>query len=369
METEKLIYRLLKSEPFFANFLLSAKLVLNEPRIQTAGASVQKGQIVFYFNPEFMTKHPIEEQMNIMKHEVFHVLLDHCGNRNGGKGNKMAKNIAMDCAINQHLRPLPKDCITLQSVEKMVKKNLKPLECWEYYYDQMKQACKDSSEPHDHDMMEEGEETPEEEAMRKATVKDAAAKAWSASAGNVPEALSGIIAKMNAPAQLPWKQVLRNFVANARVVLTKPSRLKPHRRFELDQPGRKKLRKLILGVCVDSSGSVSDEAYAKFMNEIASLSKNTSITYLVHADCEVQRVSVIKGGKPKKGELSERHGNGGTAYQPAINECLKRDCDAIIYFGDMDAADKPKNPGVPFIWVRVGNSTPPGAFGKILDLV
>lgn len=380
---ERPLYDLLQTEPFFANFLLGAKIVLNDPKIKTAAASVQKGQIVFYFNTEYMERQTREAQAGVLKHEIFHVLLDHCGVRGGGYKNRMAKNYAMDCAINQHITHLPDKSIKLVDLEKLCKRKLAAFESWEYYYEAIKDEAKKQQsksggeEPHDHDKMEEGEglyvDTSEggvqaEQAMNRAAIKDAANKAIAASAGNVPDSLVGIIGQINKVAQLPWKQLLRNFVAKARHINTKPSRLKPHRRFELDQPGKKKLKKLVLGVCTDSSGSVSDESYAAFMTEISTIAKSTTMTYLVHADCVVQKVDKIKNGKAKGDVLKKRHGGGGTAYGPAILECTKFQCDAIIYFGDFDCADKPQNPGIPVLWVGVGDKPAPADFGSVLRL-
>jgi predicted metal-dependent peptidase len=210
--------------------------------------------------------------------------------------------------------------------------------------------------------------SPAEEALRQAIIKDKVNKAISAAKGNIPQGLEGIIASLNRPAQVNWKQQLRNLIASSRCITTRPNRMKVHRRFELDQPGKTKKRKLVLGVCTDSSGSVSDAAYAEFLNEIHSIAKNTTITSLVHADCVVQKVDIIKGGKPKGDVLKKRHGSGGTAYGPAIEHCMKLGCDAIAYMGDGDASDVPKDPKVPFIWVLVGNSPPPASFGRVIRI-
>jgi predicted metal-dependent peptidase len=372
---ERPIYDLLQSEPFFANFLLGSKLKLDAPGVPTAGVCIQKGQITFVLNSEFIGKLTRQEQAAVLKHEVFHVLLDHCGARGAGI-NRTAKNYAMDCAINQHIQNLPVPSIGLTQLQELTGKHLAANECWEYYYEAIKDTAEKQKGPGEpnHEYMEGGEEgeagepSELEMALNKASVRDAANKAMTAAAGKVPSGLESVLASLNKTAQLPWKQILRNFVAKARDFRTKPTRLKPHRRFELDQPGKKKLKKLVLGVCTDSSGSVSDESYAAFMQEIATIAKSTTITYLVHADCVVQKVDVIKGGKAKPEVLSKRHGNGGTAYSPAIEHCKKLGCDAIIYFGDFDCADKPTNPGVPFLWVGVGNQPAPADFGRVLRL-
>lgn len=368
---ENTLYHLLQDEPFFANFLLASKVVYDHKEVERAAVSFKGGRITFYFNTSWYSTLSLSERIGVLKHEVFHLLLDHVGNRQYGNQNHKAKNVAMDCAINQYIHGLPENCVTLKSLSEMCGKQLLPFETWEYYYHQMKDVAENNiNDSSDHDAMfeGEGEMTEAEASMRQAAIRDQADKAIKASKGKIPDGVGKILAQLNQGAKVNWKQQLRNIISSSRVVQTKPSRQKVHRRFELDQPGRKKDKRLVLGVCVDSSGSVSDEAFAMFMNEVYHIAKMTSVTYLIHADSEVQKVEVIKGGKAKKEKLAERHGNGGTCYQPAIKECVKRQCDVIIYQGDMDAADTPENPGVPFVWVRVGKQDPPGNFGKVIDL-
>ena len=369
-QLEKPIYNLLQSEPFFAHFLLGCRVVFDYPKVKTAAVSIRGGEIHLFIDTEWFFKHKLDEQTAVLKHEVLHLLLDHCGIRGKAPKNKTAANLAMDCAINQHISNLPEGCITLQQIEELVKKPLLPLESWEYYYEQMREVIEDAeNQAHDHDAMHEGEADYEGAAEQmKAKIRDAAAKALKAAAGNAPSSVTAALGALNKVAKIPWKQQLRNFVSSARSTKNKNTRMKPNRRFELEQPGRKKIRELVLGVCTDSSGSVSDVDYMAFMSEINSIIKSTKITYLVHADCEVQKVDIIRDGKAKPGILTSRHGGGGTAYGPAIDECKKRGCDAIIYFGDFDTSDTPLDPGIPFIWVGVGGQDAPAAFGKVIRL-
>lgn len=374
---EKPIYNLLQKEPFFANFFLGSQILFDNKDVERAAVRIYNNDVQFMFNTEFMKSLTIEQQMEIIKHETLHVVFEHIYSyRYGSYVNKDAKNVAMDCAINQFLKNLPGECITLEFVEKICNKKLTPKESWEYYYEQMKEALKDSGKSNDHDHMEasgtDADGNPIDgatnEAVNRAIIRDKVNKAVKTSAGNIPEGLESIISAMNQGPKVNWKQQLRNLVASSRCVQTKSSRMKTHRRFELEQPGKKKKRKLVLGVCADSSGSVSDESYSIFLNEIKSIAKSTTKTYLIHADCVVQKIDTIKEGKAKGDVLKKRHGCGGTAYSPAIEKCMQLGCDAIIYFGDADASDVPKNPGVPFIWVIVGSQEPPGNFGRVIRI-
>jgi predicted metal-dependent peptidase len=102
------------------------------------------------------------------------------------------------------------------------------------------------------------------------------------------------------------------------------------------------------------------------MSEIVDISKNVSEAHLIYADCVVQKVVKIDN---KNKIPMERFGAGGTAYSPAITKALGLNCDAILYLGDFDCADKPEDPKKPFLWVGVGNQEPPATFGKVLRLV
>lgn len=374
---ENVIYRLLQTEPFFAHFILSLKIEFDTHNVPTMGVSVQNGQINLVINSTFLSSLTLLEQCACLKHEIMHLLLEHCTSRLYGAENLMTKNIAMDCAINQHISDLPDGGITLVSLQKILKMELAPEETWEYYYEKMKQSPEVQKVPQpNHEFMNKADEdssTLSKEAQSaidqlfKAAVKDAANKAAVAAAGNVPEHVSKLLGQLNKAAVLPWKQLLRNLIASSKSVEHKNTRMRVNRRFGLDVPGKKKLRRLKLAVCCDSSGSVSDEAYTVFMTEIVAIAKETTSTWLIDADCVVQNIIELKNGVvPAKAK--KRHGAGGTAYQPAITAALTKGVDAIVYFGDMDSADVPTNPGVPFIWAAVGQQEPPGNFGHTLRL-
>jgi predicted metal-dependent peptidase len=201
--------------------------------------------------------------------------------------------------------------------------------------------------------------------MGKEVLQDAIGKSIKDACGNIPDVVSKIFDSMRSESKVPWQQVLANFVARSSSNTTQSTRKRSNRRFGIDQPGKKKKRELTLGVCVDSSGSVSDESYEKFLNEIIRITKFCQKVYFVEADCVVQNVDILK--KNTKNHL-KRNGNGGTAYQPAIDKCVELNCDAIVYFGDFDTSDTPTNPGRPFLWVGVGNSPKPGNFGGEIRL-
>lgn len=365
---ETAIYDLLQSEPYYAHFLLNSRLDYNPKGLETAGFGIVNAAPVFCFNTDFLEKHNRQQIVAIMKHEVLHMLLCHAPQQDRAQ-SKYAKlwNIAADCAINQHIQNLPEEAITLASLSKLSKKQLIPLESAEYYYNELYQAAEkievsgmDTLD--DHEYTVEGDEKNAE--VRRLVAKNLSDKARNACAGNVPNSLHGVLGELNKEAKLPWKQMLRNFVATSTTSQRLHTAKKAHRRLGLGHPGCKKKRVLTLGVCVDSSGSVSYASFMEFFDEIKEIAKNNTV-YLIDADAAVHNVQKIKAGSKVK---AERHGNGGTAYQPAISKCVELKCSAILYFGDFDCSDTPNNPGMPFLWVGIGNQPPPAPFGKVVRL-
>lgn len=365
---EEAIWDLLHEEQFYAHFILNSRIVYDPKGLPTAAASVVRGTPVLLFNTKWVMSHSREQIAAILKHEVLHLLLDHIGRMD--KVDKKLYNIAADCAINQHIKDVPAGAVSLDSLSKALKVPLEPFESAEYYYSLIQQHAervpaqgKGCDTLDDHDYEVEGEEQNPQ--MRKMAAKNAAESATKAAAGNVPESLQKVLGQMNQDAKLPWKQLLRNFIANATTSLRIHTSKKIHRRLGLEHPGVKKKREMVLGVCVDSSGSVSDEAFTAFFDEIKQIAKQCTV-HLIDADCEIH--SVVKLNSKSKLKV-ERHGSGGTAYGPALTKCKELKCDAIVYFGDMDCADTPENPGVPTLWVSVAShNNQPGSFGKLIKL-
>jgi predicted metal-dependent peptidase len=364
---EKAIQKLLTEKPFFAHFFLNSKVTYDKAGVPTAGAGIFNGVPWLIFNTEYVNGLTALETQAVIEHEILHLLFEHVYMFGDKDLDKQLANISMDCAINQFIFDLPKNGITLDWINKVVGKTLKEKETWEYYYSELLQKAEkvksSGMEPLDeHADVSEGNISPE---MRKAVIKAVADKAVNASKGDVPQELIKVLDALKTSSKLNWKQILRNFVAKSTSNTTRATRKKLNRRFGLEAPGKLKKRELVLGVCVDSSGSIDDNTYEQFMAEVVSISGATLKTYLVEADCVIQNVTTIT----KESEVPMiRKGDGGTAYTPAIEKCKELKCDAIIYFGDFDTSDIPTNPGVPFLWVGVGNSPKPGDFGAELRI-
>lgn len=368
------IVSLFESEMFYAEVVSQMRRFLNPDLPAVAGVCI-KNQIELHINPTLFEKLPLEQRVAILKHECEHILRDHIGrmkdmapevfkDKQDGidsliSGQKFkAMNIAADCAINCAIPNIPEwGCFPKTF-------NLPDGQTAEWYLEKLKdnEKMKSLTQFDEHSLWAESEGQKE---MLKEKIRQAVNKAAkkTRAAGKMTAENEMIVDSYNSGHTVNWKQQLRRFVARSIETKIESSRKKRNRRYGISIPGEIKTEDLHIGVAKDSSGSVSNEAYIQFMNEIDNIAKYAKVT-VIEADCEIKDSYVHK-----KGQQRRRVGCGGTAYQPAFNYFNKdKTVDAVIYFGDMDSSDKPKKPRYPVLWAVVGEQDPPADFGSKITI-
>lgn len=396
---EEAVIGLLQEKPFFGYLLMSMKRNLNF-KGEVAGVSVNAQGITLHIDLDMFNPLDLSVRKAILHHECDHIIRLHptrlkqqSKQRDGDKdvhgeivkdpeGNDVEindayiYNIAADCSINQYLPELenwkdeegnPKG-VMLENFRKVCKDpKISERKHAEYYYKFLKDHIKDAVssgelKAHgDHSMWNDGEIT--EEQLKNQICRYAKlAKDRSGGKGLTSDELESIVELLES--KINWKGQIKSFFANAEKTIVEETRKKRNRRYGVVYPGKKVEPILKIGVCVDTSGSISDNQLSQFFAEIHSISLQQNVEVVViEADCEVKNVYVYdKKTKPTP------TGRGGTAYQPAIDKATELECDAIVYAGDFDCADKPKKPRVPFLWVGVGNSPPPAEFGRVIRI-
>lgn len=376
----KAIIRLFDTEMFYAELITQMRRVIDTTLPSVAGVCI-KNQIELHINPTGrklddgrvlpgFNDLSIEERVAVLRHECEHILRGHIPrakelapevyeNKEDLAENVINSmkhqglNIAMDCAINGHIKGLPDWAVFPKNFD------LKDGETFEWYMEQLKnnEKAKSFMSFDDHSLWRESDKQDKEtlkEKIRQA-VNKAAQKARAA--GKMTSDNELLVSELNK-VSVNWKEQLRRFIARTSEFHFEPTKKKRNRRYGIMYPGQMKVEDLHIGVITDSSGSVSDQAYTQFMAEIGNIAKYAKVT-VVDADCEVKDAYVWKKGKPKY-----RKGCGGTAYQPGFDYFNKiKDIDAVIYFGDMDSSDTPKKPKYPVLWSIVGSQEPPAKFG------
>lgn len=388
------ITSLLFAEPFFGHLITKMRITKSD-KIPSAGVFITD-KINLVYNEDFIESLDLVDVVKVLKHECGHILQEHIlrSKQIGINNPELHKrfNIATDATINvSDLIPTVEKIggVTVKSLNEMLKgmldkanekdgkkRTFAPLEegqIAEYYYNRINEFADQNSDilqqssggfgetMDDHSVWEqsEGNEEMQREVARQ-SVNDAVKAAGGI--GNVPGSVAAMIAEMNK-SQINWKQQLRQFYVNTLKSTRMPTRKRRNRRYGILQPGSKKKPELHLGLCVDTSGSVSDEELAMFWAEMSAIATCGVKVTVIEADCNVQNVYEFD---PKK--TPEFKGRGGTAYSPAIQKAVELNVDGILYCGDFDTADTPENPGKPFLWVGVRNSPPPASFGRVIYL-
>lgn len=366
----KAIVRLFDEERFYAELVLQMDRVVTH-RVPTAGVCI-KNRVQLYVNPTYFESKSPEEQVAILKHECQHILNDHItrsrelapevyahkptddpidGMINGAKHKLI--NIACDCSINDGIPGIPAESVFAKSFK------LKSGELMEWYVENLKdnEDLKGLTHFDNHSLWNESEGSKEElkEKLKRA-VNEAASKTRAAGRMTANEEL--LVERMNYKPK-DWKSDLKRFAARAIETALQSSKKKRNRRYGIMYPGVIKEELLHIGVAIDTSGSVSDEALCQFMAEVGNIAKYATVT-VVEADSEVKNAYLFD---PKK--QYKVAGRGGTAYQPAFDYFTNEtDVDGVIYFGDMDnfgeVLTKPK---YPVLWAIIGNQSPPADWG------
>jgi predicted metal-dependent peptidase len=386
---QQAISALLFAEPFYGH-LISKMKISKSDKVPTAGVFITD-KVNMVYNEEWIEGLDLIDVVKVLKHECGHILQEHIvrAKQIGVVNAELHKrfNIATDITINIHdLVPTVEKIggVTLAGLNSMLKKivdeaNEKdkgkrvfdPLlegQIAEYYYNKINEFAEKHEDAlplgnttDDHSVWEQSEGNEE---MQREVAKQAVNEAVKSAGGigNVPANIAAIVEQLNK-SQVNWKQQLRQFFVNTLKSTRIPTRKRRNRRYGILQPGNKKKPELHLGLCVDTSGSVSDKELSMFWAEMAAIHSCGVKVTVIEADSIVQNAYEFD---PKN--TPEFRGRGGTAYNPALQKAKELKVDGILYFGDMDAADTPQNPGIPMLWVIVRNSMPPASFGKYIRL-
>lgn len=370
---------------YYGYFLMNMKFEVNFGTDSIAGIKLNTFPPVFESNPLNLCRFKLKEIIYIICHEIDHIVLNHPTEMVKTNPNKIPDlfykfNLAADAAVNDRLNneiahknkylSEPDGIITSTVLEKMFNlKGVRPLENYVYYYNLIKDLelpeeqnpnnyliagldgagmpidydsdnsnfniSGDSSEMEDHNW-DDGDTSFNMEDLVKEFINSTASMIGSEARGLMPASFLSQIEKINSPATLSWKQILKKYVgtivAGKRKTRTRLNRRQPER-FDLSGRMDDKIIKIV--VAIDTSGSVSDEQIAKIFNEIFAIvaTRKKEIT-VIECDASVQRVYKIE--KPSDVKLKVA-GRGGTWFSPVIeyvnNEKYFRDA-LLIYFTD-----------------------------------
>jgi predicted metal-dependent peptidase len=177
-------------------------------------------------------------------------------------------------------------------------------------------------------------------------------------AGKMPAHLKTVVGEFLQP-KLDWKTILRDTItscAKNNYCWSPPNKKHVYRGIYLPGITGEEIR---VAVCVDSSGSISDDDIKEFLSEVKGIcdSYDEFTIYLFVADTRVHERYTIETMDPLPTVIS---GRGGTDFGPALKEADEKDATAIVYLTDlMPNHWNIRQPRLPVIWVSTTDGKVP----------
>lgn len=194
--------------------------------------------------------------------------------------------------------------------------------------------------------------------------------------GSVPASLKAELELIQRPPRKDWKALLAEYVKGSIPKDSTRTWSRINRRHPYLIKGKKPRRVPLIGVAMDTSGSVSDIQLQAFLEEINHIRKvHGSDLDIIQCDCEISDVIHVTA----KGKMPTYvSGRGGTEYIPALEwfDKAKRKPDVVIFFTDLFVGDEdiPKEPrSYNIIWVgtnttQVEHFESLGKYGKFIAM-
>jgi len=190
----------------------------------------------------------------------------------------------------------------------------------------------------DHSKWEEMDQTDGD--LAKSVTNEMIKDAMSSTKGNLPGDMEQILKLWARKAKISWKKELRGILASKTgykiSTIKRRDRRFPKRR---DLRGRKSTKdKHEILVCVDTSGSMSDEEVLDGLVEILEVAKvNKTDIKVIQVDHNIQGVEIFS----EKNKTFNRKGYGGTWMGAGVEYIMeeKIKADVVIYISDMEIED------------------------------
>ncbi|MEJ2699774.1 MAG: VWA-like domain-containing protein [Desulfuromonadales bacterium] len=387
---ENAIVRLLREKPFYGYLLLEFRR--HEVKGKGAiGATLCDGVPILCIDPEGLEAFPPEERQALLEHVLKHVLHLHPARRKGRHAGDW--DLACDLAINpgiDHLPPqaaLPERLHLEQGLaaEEYFRLLRRPFDTGNLEGEGIGNAEHDAGGCHgsgdeeemrregealepvdDHRIWEEADSTPLR--LAEEVVRSMVREAHRKSHGEVPGEVRELVESLLTPPPIPWRQVLRQFVATAGRVGRQSTWKREHRRFGRDTPGQRKRRRLnlLVGVEVSDSTDVRDlrEAFARELVHLAH-GRDSRITVL-YAGSRILKIETFRSSDM----VTEVYRGGGfTDLRPvfAYGREMQPLPAAVIYLTD-GCGEAPESMEFPTLWVLTKEGRKPAPWGVELRL-
>ena len=371
----------------FWSFVIAKMQVSLNRSVPTAGVGFYNNNFQLVINPDFFNPLPLEQRMGILIHECLHVTLKHIF-RKGERDHKLF-NIACDMALNQSIKRdwLPEGAIYPDSFKDSAGNSWPVNKTAEVYYEMLKDE-KQKQEKEKSEQKNQGEDqgegqggqgegqdqdeenqggftpsngnpdltgsdeltvdvhdawdtiNPEDEELASQMMEKTIKEAIEKSRGNTPDNIESILELWKRKPLISWKKVLKKYVSSKvggkRSTIKRRDRRQPNR---IEVKGKKTfLDTPEVIVCIDTSGSMSDEEIVNGLIEINEICKLTRSNLKI-----LQIDTTVKGLEEydQKKKTFKRNGNGGTYMGAGVDFLMenKIKTDVVVFISDMYIED------------------------------
>jgi predicted metal-dependent peptidase len=365
--------RLVVTTPFYGSIALGLRWS-EDPSVTTMATD---GRTIFY-DPTWCETIGIERSAGVIAHEVLHVVNRH-HLRLGGRDPHLW-NVAADLVINRVLTEggfaLPADGLhdhaslhaglPVETVYARLQQEHgqggsrgqeeRPQPAW----GEVRQAVNAAGRPL----------TATEQATAEGEIDVRVRQALAAArrAGKLPASLRLLVEATSSRSN--WRDRFR--CLSDGLLRHELSWAKPNRRFlphGLYLPSAARAGIGTIAVVLDTSGSITEPELARYTGEVLALLEEALPDELLLIQCDdaVRSVLHLRPGD-ELGRI-EVEGRGGTRFQPAFDWIAlhTEGVRAIVYMTDLLYSDRPRDPGLPVIWLTpaTGRSVP---FGEVVEV-
>lgn len=382
---ENAVVRLLRERPFYGHFILNLRREQRPLAGKPAGVTIRDGIPVLAVDPGCFGLLSPQEQRALLEHMVTHLLHLHMLRRKGR--NQHDWDISCDLAINPAIDGLPQDAVRPANygmedglaAEEYYSHLVPPFDTGNLdgsgYGEAELDARGAAGEGHgqapaatldDHALWSDADSTPL--GLAEEAIRAVARESLRGSDGDIPGELRVVVETLLKPSPIPWRQVLRQFVATAGRTGRTTTWMREHRRFSHDTPGIRKRRRLnlLVGIDVSDSTNIAEmrEAFARELLQIAG-ARQSRITVL-YANSRVQRIESFSGSC----HVVQRYDGGGfTDLRPVFEyaRVMQPLPAAVVYLTD-GIGPAPEQMDFPTLWVLTGEGEKPAPWGVEMRL-
>lgn len=382
---ENAVVRLLRERPFYGHFILNLRREQRHLGDREAGVTVRDGIPFLAVDPPLFAALAPSGQRSLLEHLVKHLLHLHPLRRKGR--NRHDWDISCDLAINPGIADLPETALLPEyfgvedglAAEEYYDRLVPPFDSGNLdgsgYGDAERSERGAAGEGRgsgpettldSHALWGDADSTPL--ALAEETIRAITRDSLRGSDGETPAELRTVVDALLRPSPLPWRQILRQFIATAGRTGRRSSWMREHRRFEHTTPGIRKRRRLNLLVGIDVSDSTNSadlrEAFARELLRIAR-GRDAAITVL-YANSRIQKTASFSGAP---GTVERYDGGGFTDLRPVFQyaQTMHPLPAAVIYLTD-GIGPVPERMEFPTLWVLTAGGEKPAPWGVELRM-